>query len=835
LGFELPYDLLVADLRTALDEIRRSVIWAWRSLRRRPGLSAVVVLSLGLATGGTTAVFSFVNGILLRPLAVADPEQLVRVRENWAAPGEEPQLRSVNPATFLEWRRGRGIFAGIAAAFHHPQTLTDQGEPEEIEGCEVSADFFRVLGVRPLLGRDFLAAEEQPGRDAVVLLGYELWRRRFGGDRRILGTTLRLNGVRRVVVGILPRGIRHPYQAELWVPLVLDAQAPVRIGNSLYVPARLRPGVGAARAEREMNELTERLQREHELPPGPHGARLVPLRKELLRNLDVLLGSLLAAAIFVLAIACANVSSLLLAQSYRRTPEAALRVALGAGSGRLFGLFLAQGLLYALLGGALGVLVAGWSIGPIFALSPLPGVAISELGREVTLDWPTLAFTLVVAVVAGVLLGLVPALRARRIQPQDALRTGGRAASLGRAGRRFTSGLVVAEIALAVLLLIGASLVARGFERLRRTDWGFAPQRLLVVDLNVQAARYPDAGERVRFVDRAVARLAAVPGVTAAAATTLQPFADAVAYCDFDVPGQPAPNPPGHYLTHHRLVSPGYLETMGIALLAGRSLTPADERLAGTSAVVVSKSFADRFWPGGSALGKRLAVERLAPAARWLTVVGVAADLPVETGDSYLNLNNVKLTWYVPHALGDLSSVSLVLRTSARPESLIPAVRSALREVDREQAVARMASMDEEIDRYLGRERFSTFLDVTFGLLGLLLAMLGIYGAMSFFVAQQHHEIGIRVALGARPLAIRGMILRQVSRLTLAGLALGLVGAFGLRRFLASLLFGLAPTDPAVLGFVAVVVSAAALAAGVMPAVRAGRVEAARVIAGGGG
>ncbi len=813
-----------------MDHLKLDLHWAWRTLGRNLGTSTVVVLSLALAIGSVTAVFSFVHGVLLRPLAVTDLDRIVRVRENWGEPSGEPVLRNGDLVTFQRWRLENRVFSGIAAAHFATQSLTGQGEAEEFVGAEVSADFFHVLGVRPVAGREFFSEEEQPGHNPTIILGEDLWRRRFAADPHLIGQTLLFNGIRREVVGVMPHGFRHPYSAEVWVPLVMDDAARQRVGNSLYVPARLAPGMSMERAESAMTDLTWRLQQAHQLPLGPRGTRLFALRKELLRNVDTLLLSLLAGALFVLLIACANVANLLLAQGYRHGSETAVRVALGAGGRRLLVPSLAQSLFLALLGGALGVLLAAASLAPIRAASPVSTISIAELGTDVRLDLPTLGFAFLVTTLAGLTAGLVPAIKAWRASPQDALR-GARATGLSRSGRLLTSALVIGEVAIAVVLLVGAHLVGRSLLRLQNTSWGLDPHGVLALDLHLPEARYPDQAARVRFLEEVVARVRTLPGVVDAGATSAQPFADSIDTFTFDVPGQPAPDPPGYYSTYHRVVTPRYLETMGIHLLAGRSLTPQDDARRGMGGVVViSKSFAERFWPGESPLGKRVRADRLAPASPWLTVVGVAGDLAVETADPYLNMNNITTTWYLPYTLAEFDAFTLVVRTQGHPESLMPAIRGMLRQLDPDQPVAQVATMEEYLDSYLTRERFSALLYGSFGLIGLALAVGGIYGVMSFFVNQQMRDLSVRVALGATPAEIRNMVLGQASRLALTGLVVGVAAALALRRIIASLLVGVGPTDPAILGSVSVVVVAAALLAGYAPARRAARLNPMRVI-----
>jgi putative ABC transport system permease protein len=798
--------------------------WALRNMRRHPGPTAAVVLSLALAIGGNTAIFSFVNGILLRPLAVRDLDEVVRVRENWGEPGQEPVLRGVNAATYRLLRQENRVFDGISAAHYQPLNLTGQGEAEELAGAEVTADFFQTLGVEPLQGRTFLPEEEKPGRDKSVLIGEGLWERRFGADPHLMGKALLLNGEQRQVVGIIPRRLKHPYVAEMWVPMVLDENTPARLGNALYVPARLKPGVTVERAEREVSELIGRLVREGQLPQGPQGAKLVPLREELMRNVDSLLYLLFAGAAFVLLIACANVSNLLLAQSLRQSTEAAVRVALGAGGRRLSRLFLTQSLLLAMCGGALGVLLAWWSLEPIVALSPLADTAISELGTEVQLDLPTLIFTFLVTAAVGLALGLVPAFNALRLDPQAVLRQAGRSSSLGRGGRLYLSALVVSEVALAVVLLLAAGMVAQSFIRLYRTDWGFRTDHLLVAELHFPEERYPEAEQGQRFVRAAVERLRALPGVVSVGGSSMQPFSNGVNYLNFNLAEQPAPDPPGYYSAHLRYVTPDYLRTMGIPLLQGRTFVEHDGSRPREGEVIVSQSLARRFWPGRSALAKRLHVDQIA-GSPWLTVVGVAGDLPVETSDAYLNLNGVTVTCYVPYTLARFTSMNLMIRVSEPPAAIVPAVRAALRQIDPDQPIANIATMEQQIYKYMSRDRFSTFLYGSFGMIGLALAILGIYAVLSFFVAQQNREIGIRMAMGAQPTEVRNLVLRQAALLTGLGLLVGGLAAVVLKRFAASLLHGIAPGDLTLVVFVLGIVAGVALVACYLPARRATRVD----------
>jgi putative ABC transport system permease protein len=796
---------LIQDLRSAL-----------RTMRRNRGLTAVVVLSVGLAIGANTAVFSVVDAFLLRPLAIQDIDRVVRVRENLALPGHQPDLRSLSGASFGRWRRENRVFSRMAAATGTSLTLTGDGEAERISGARVSADFFPVLGIRPSLGRPFSAEEDRPGREDTVLIGYGLWQRRFAGDPRILGRVLTLNGTPHTVVGVMPRGLRHPYEADLWVPLGFREDAGPQ---EFYAPARLKPGITLERARAEMNALARRIAQEDPRPTAPKGADLSPLRGEMIGNLARMLYLLSAAAAFVLLIACANISNLLLAQSLSQRSEVAVRTALGAGRSRLIRQFLTYSVALAVAGGLAGLLLSFWAVGPLAALSPVYG--LGEFDIQPRLDLPTLAFTFLVSLAVGVLFGVVPALRVSKVNLVSALKEGGRSRTMPPGSRRLLGGFVTAEIALALMLLVGAGLLFRSLQRLRGEDRGFDRRNLMTFTVAFPDRKFPRREQKVAFLRAAIRRLREIPGVEGAGATTVQPLYAGTAAASFNVEGHPATDERGFHITHTRTVTPDYFAAMKIPLIAGRYLDEHDDERS-PLAIVISKSFADRYWPGESAVGKRVKRNRYDSDRPWLTVVGVVGTLK-ETEDEVATSSDA---WYLPAAqpiLDDLDAMTFVLRGRSAPESLLPATRAAIAGIDRDQPIYDVKTMEERFQVRTQTERFSTGVYGALGLLGLTLAAIGIYAVLAFSVSQRLPEIGIRSALGATPGEVRLLILRDALWVTVLGLALGTGGALLLTRLLSGELYQIDPRDPATFLGALACLAVTALAASVIPALRAAR------------
>ncbi|HEX3529043.1 MAG TPA: ABC transporter permease [Thermoanaerobaculia bacterium] len=806
--------------------LRQDLAWSRRMMRRNWGLTAAVVLSLGLTLGANTATFSVVNAFLLRPLAIEDIDRVVRVREDYAPPGQPADLRSLTAANYGAWRAGQKVFVDIAAATDGNLTWTGAGEPQRFRAPRVSANFFPLLGMRPLLGRSFSAEEDQPGRNQVVILSYDTWTKNFGRDPKTIGRTLTLNGQPYTVMGVMPRGIHHPYEADMWVPLAYRQD--LNLDEEYYAPARLKPGVTLAQARTAMNELVRRLgeagQQQQPGGPGPQAADLSPMRGELVGGLDKLLYLLVAASTLVLLIACVNISNLLLAQGLKQGNEVAVRVALGATRGRLVRQILTYSLVLALLGAALGTLLAALAMKPLVALSP--AYALGEFDIEPRLDLVTLGYTLAGGLLVGFLFGMVPALRISRTSLSGALQEGGRARTLGAGGRRLLAGLVIAEVALSLVLLTAAGLLVRSFERIQGEYRGFDMRQVLSFAVPFPDFKFHDAAQKDAFLGKALLALRRIPGVVAVGATSVQPLYTGTNTAAFNVEGKPAAEKRGFHMVHHRIVTPGYLESLRVPLIAGRFLD--DHDTAGASrVVVVSKSLADRYWPGtapGTAIGKQVRRGRANSTQPWLIVVGVAGSLK-ETHDEVLSNDDA---WYVPSAqatVDDLERMTFTVRTEGDPLALVPAVRAAIQSVDKDEPVFDVLTLEERFAKRTTPERFSTVIYTSLGFLGLVLAAIGIYGVLSFTVNQRLREIGIRAAIGAQPAHVRALVLGSGLRLAGAGLLLGVLGALALTRFLASQLYEVSPRDPVALVIAFAGLAVICLVSSYLPARRAAAID----------
>ena len=802
--------------------LQRDLRWALSIARRNLGLAVAVVLSLGLAIGANSAVFSVVDAFLLRPLPLAHLDRLVRLRENAAEPGKEPSTRSLSSATFFQWQEWNKVFDGIAAAQSVDVTLTGSGDAERLQGAGITANFMPLLGVQPILGRNFLPEEDKPGQRRVALISHSLWTSHFNADSSLLGHAILLNGNPYEIVGILPPRYTYPYQSDVLVPLALQADPTQESGYNLLAVARLKPGISIAKAEAEMAAMCRRLAKEHPLHLSPASAAFTPLRKELLESLDRLLFLLSAIALFVLLIACVNCSNLLLAQSLTQGTEVAVRMSLGAQRSHIVRLYMTYSMMLAVLGGVVAVLLTFWSVGPLVALSSV-SAAIREFDVEPRIDLAALGFTLGLSLLAGVLLGLAPALRVSRTSLQSSLKQGGRASSLGTAGRRMLNGFVVAEVALALILLVGAGLMVKSFDHLVSSDRGFDLANLVTFETPFPTARFPQLGNKVEFIRRAAERLRALPGVVSAGGTTTQPLFPGTFSLAFNVEGRPAMNTTGYYIAHYRTVTPGYLESLEIPLLAGRLLS-AQDTAAAPHVVVASKSLADHYWPGQNPIGKRLKRGLYTGTRPWLTVVGVVGSLK-ETVDDDVNTNDALYLPFSQTAIPDIESMIFVLRASGDPGVLSREARVAIGSLDRNQPVFHVATMQQLLYDRTIRQRFGALLCGILGFLGLVLAALGIYGVLTFSVNQRRQEIGVRVAMGARPADVRSLVVGRAMALTGSGLLLGLLISLALTRLISSLLFEISANDPVILGGALAVLILVALIASLVPATRAARTD----------
>ena len=800
---------------------------AVRQLANSPGFTALVVLIIALGIGANTAIFSVVRAVMLRPLPMAEPDRLVRLRENFASGSDETQL-NLSPITWQRWRQYNDVFTDSAAATGASFTLTGEGNSQYVPAAVVSYNFFTVLGVPPLLGRDFLPEEDRPGGPRVVLIGHGFWQRVLGGAPDVIGRTLTLDGEKRTIVGVMPEHFRHPYRAELWTPIALVIDPARTAGNYLYAPARLKPGVTLEQARRSMRELCARLAKEFPQANSAREAWIVPLQESFIHDTKLKMFAILAAAGFVLLIAGANIASLLLARHIERETDTSIRAALGATRGRLLREFLAQSLVLAVAGSVAGVLVAVWLTGPLVALSPMAsdatGNAMREFDTTARLDGVVLAVITGLTLLVGLGFGLLPALRGTRSNLSLALKGDGRGATLDRGARRTLGALVITEIAVAVVLLVATGQMVKSFHRLVTQPWGFATDHRLTFDITFSERHFAGQEARRAFLAKSLERLRALPGVVAATAATTDLVNLGVNMAAITPEGSTPPAARGYFLTSHRLVVPGYFADAGIRIVRGRALDSTDQP-DGPKAAVISEQFARRFWPDENPIGKTIKRGRATDTRPPYVVVGVAADIK---GISDSLDGDVVGLWYLPYSqnanfLAD--DVTFIVHTATAPEGLQSAVRTALAQVDPDIAAYHFGTLERLLDDTYAEDRFALLLISLFGVLGLVLAAVGLYGLLAFQVVRRTREIGVRAALGAQGGDIVALVLRQAAGLVFAGLGAGLLAALALSRILQSQLHEVSPTDPAAYLLAALVLSIAALLACWLPARRASQVD----------
>jgi putative ABC transport system permease protein len=804
-------------MSTVVQDLRYSL----RTLRKSPGFAAAAIGILALGIGANTALFSVVDAVLLRPLPFPEPGRMMRLQE--VPPPPAGSLRAASPADYFDWRAQSRSFAALAAYRGGSLTLTGGQEPEALTAATVMGDFFSVLAIQPVLGRVFAPDEEEPGHDDVVILSQSLWQSRFGSDPRILGRGLVLDGRRHTVVGVMPAfrvAAWYPATVQVWTPLAWTAkERAVRSERLLNVIARLKPGVDRLQAQAEMDALAGRLAQQYPEADKGWTAVVQPLHDYLTERVRPALLLLLGAVVFVLLIACANVAHLVLVRTLGRSKEMAIRGTLGASRGRLVQQLVAEALILALAGAALGLYLAH------FGVALLVGFLgnLFPQGLEVHLDLRILAFTLGISLFAGLAAGLAPAwsfLRSDLHVLRQALQSGlGRTdATAGAAGsRRARGALVVAEVALSLVLLLGAALMIESLAVLQRGDPGCDPHGVLTLVLGLPQQQYPEPRQQSAFFDRVLTRLRALPGVEAAATIDWLPLTEPGLNEPVAIEGRTTGALAEQPQVAVRLISPGYLRTLRIALRRGRDFTAADA-LDRPAVVLISESMARRFWPGEEPLGKRL-VLGIAPHVSQ-EVVGVVADVKVDG----LRVAGPTPTVYQPLAQRPQPAMTFVVRTKTRPESLVPAVARAIHAEDKDLPLLEVASLDSAVAGMLSQERFSMLLLSAFAGLALLLAAVGIYSVLSDTVGRRRQEIGVRMALGAQIRDVLRLVVVEGMRPTLLGIVLGLGAALALGRALASLFFGVSVADPILFGAAALLLALVALLASIGPAWRAARV-----------
>jgi len=800
-------------METILRDVRHSL----RMLLKSRSFAAVAIFTVALAIGANTAIFSVVYAVL-RPLSYRNPEQLMVVNSTNLKRGL-PQI-GVSFPDYLDWKNQNSSFEQLAALRNASFNLTGVGEPERLSGLFVTASLFPVLGVEPALGRTFIPEDDAPGGSTSVIISHDLWQRRFSSDPGIINKALTLEGENFNIIGVMRPDLRFPpdddLRRDVWVPLSLfpERQLKNRGRHFLTVVGRLKPDASQEQAQAEMNTIATRLEQEYPETNSGYGVRIISLYEDTVGTVRKSLYILLGAVGLVLLIACGNVANLLLARSAAREREIAIRSALGASRRRLVRQLLTESLFLSLIGGAFGLLLAYG--GTRFLIANTPPGTIPRL-EEVGMDWRVLIFSFLISVLTGLIFGIMPSLHAAKVDLTTSLSEGARGSTEGGRGRSFRTALMIAEVSLALLLLIGAGLLIKSFERLRQVDKGFESDKLLTASVALSEVKYEEPPQQVAFFQQLLQKLETTPGVQYAGAASDVPLLGRDSYENVFIEGRPVEKSSDALQAGGQVVTPNYFRAMGIPLRKGRPLT--DEDVAGKPmSVVINETMANRLWPGEDPLNKRISAA--GPTGPWMTVVGVVKDI------RYRGLNTEpRLEMYVSYQQLPVDSMTLVLRTTSDPGAFGTALRNQVWALDKDQPVTAIKTMDEAVSDSIARERFNMQLITIFALVALVLAAVGIYGVMSYYVVQRTHEIGILLALGAQPLDVLKLVVKQGMMRALLGVAIGLVGAFILTRVVAGLLFGVSPTDPATFLGVSFLLTFVALMACYIPARRAAKVD----------
>ena len=803
-------EILIQDLRYGV-----------RSLLKNPGFTVVAALALALGIGANTTVFSVVNAVLLRPLPFKNPDQLVMIWETNQSRGLDRS--PVSPVIFNDWRQQQQIFEDVTAWWYPQLNLTDSNnEPTRVRTIDVTDNFFSVMGVQPILGRGFLAGEDKRGADLVAVMSNKFWRTRFNSDPNIIGKSFALDGRTYSCIGVMPESFNFPENTELYCPLGWDVTQHNRAAHFMEAVARLKSGVTLEQAQAEINALAARLEREFPRSNTDWGARLIPLHEQIVGNIKPALLVLLGAVGFVLLIACANIANLLLARAGAREKEVAIRLALGANRARLIRQFLTESMVLAVLGGAIGMLLAVSGGMLLTTINPISIPRLNEMGIDLRL----LAFTLGIVFLTGVVFGLVPALQASKPDLNKVLKEGGRDSKASASGNRIRSVLVVSEIALALVLLVGAGLLLKTFVRLQGVNPGFNSSNLLTFNLQLPSTKYRDWLQVSSFYSQLVDRIKVLPGVQSADVAGFLPLESGWRMA-FTITGQPTPADGEAPIAQYRIASPTYFQTMGIPLLQGRELNERDNQDA-PGVVVINQAMAGRFWPNEDPVGKRInstarnigPLGRVMPQSLEFEIVGVIGN------EKNTGLNAMaEPAMYFTHTQFTYRSMSIIVRTASAPMNFAPAIRNEVWKMDGDLPVSNLKPMEQILGDSIAQPRFSTLLLGIFAALALVLAAVGIYGVMSYSIALRTREIGIRMALGAKESDVLGMVLRQGLKLASLGIAIGLIGAFAISRVMTSLLYGVSSTDPITYITVSLILAGVALVACFVPARRATKVD----------
>lgn len=790
--------------------------YAVRTILNKPGFTLIAVFTLALGIGGSTAIFTIVDAALLRGLPYKSPDRLYHLFES--TPQKEFAQREFSYPDYQDYQNNQ-VLDGLAAYTGGGGILSGRGEPERVFTPSASANFFSVLGVEPLLGRTFQAGEDKPGAPRVVVLTYAMWQRRFGGDRNIVGQALTLNDDSYTVVGVLPASFQFALRnADIWRPYQpTPNQLSRRFLHGTNLIGRLKPGVTFAQAQSELAVIAKRIEQENNESHAGTGLKLVPLQEQVVGQVKPVLFVLLAAVGFVLLIACANVASLLLTRSLARQKEVAIRAALGASRWRVMRQLLTESLLLSLIGGAAGLLVAYWGVHGLVAVLPDNQINTLPFLKSLHLDMRILGFSFGLSLLTGIVFGLVPALQSSRPDLNEVLKEGGRNTAAG-GGHRIRGALVMSEIALAVVLLVGAGLMMKSLLRLLQTNPGFNPDNLLTLTIALPAAKYTEVNKQIDYFDQLKGRVESLPGVKGSGTVNILPLQGGNT-TRFHVDGDPVPPPGQDTEANIRTVDESYFQTMGVPLIAGRMFDQRDKADA-PQVVIIGKTTADRVFAGRDPLGRRLVYSNV--QAPPITVIGVVGDVKIAGLD-----DDIRPVLYYPFRQSAAPFTNLVVRTNGDPNALAASIRREMQALDSDVAVFNVKAMGKVISESPAAfmRRFPAMLIGLFAFVALLLASIGIYGVVSYSVSQQTHYIGVRMALGAQTSDILKMILRQGLTLAAAGMGIGVVAALALTRWLRTLLFEVQTTDVTTFATVLVSLFIVTLLACYIPARRATRVD----------
>jgi len=795
-----------------IDNVVRDVAYGLRVLVKNYAFTIVVVLTLALGIGANTAIFSFANGILLRPLPYPQSDRLAVLEETSLKEGGINI--GVSYPNFLDWREQNTVFEGIATHFGTSRfAMTAGGTPSEIRGTRVSYGLFEVLHVSPILGRTFTVEEDRPEEDGVVILGYDLWQRSFGGNPNVIGQKVIISSRPRTIIGVMPRGFRFPEVSELWVPLAVTTKIYTRTDHGLEAIARLKDGVTIAQAQTEMNNIVKRILEQNPVTNEGLGLNVTSLRENLSGSYHDALLILLGVVGCVLLVACVNVANLMLARATARQKEFALRAALGASRWRIIRQLLLESLLLAIAGGVLGFVLSIWALRLL--LTAIPGDL--PFWMNFNLDWRVLGFTLAITLLTGLIFGAMPALQTSRVDLNDTLKEGGRGNSGVRSRARNL--LVVSEIAMSLVLLVGAGLMIQSFLRLRSVNIGLNTKNVLTATVLLPRAKYTKDDQRSAFYKQLVERVRTLPGVEAASATGTLPLGGNTWGRSLTVEGYPV-MPVGQAPSiQHTVVTPDYFRTMGITLLAGRDFNDADTQDS-QNVTIIDERLARQYWPNQSPLGKRVRFGPPEDNEPWFTIVGVVSAVRHQRMQE-----ETRPSVYLPHQKIPVGGMTLVARTSANPKDFTGAIRREVAQLDPDLPVSEVATMEEVVAESIWQPRLYAMLFAVFAGGALLLALIGIYGVMAFLVQTRTHEIGVRMALGASARDVFNLIVGRGMKLTVVGVLIGVGGAIALTRLMHSLLFNTSATDPFTFILISLLLSVAAFLACYIPARRAAKVD----------